>query len=478
MRKRERQEKGDGPGVAAASAAAADPAPARRARKEARLGAALTGRAGGVYIPPFKLARMRAAAAPLAKDTEAYQRMTWEALRKGINRLVNKINTANIAELVPELFELNLVRGRGLLARAVMKAQLASPGFTHVYAALVAVINTRMPEVGELILHRIIVSFRRAYKRNDKIVAIGFAKFMAHLCNYQVAHELLSLQLLTLLLDQPTDDSVEVAIDFVKQCGQLLGELSPRGLHEVFERFRAILHEGEIDKRVQYTIESLFVVRKGGFKDYATIPPGLDLVDASEQVTHDVSLTEDDLDRLEHLDVFHADPQFAKNEALWASIRREILGSDGEESDSDSGDSSGDEGDDSSSDSDEGAAGDAALAAASSSSAAHVPVVVHDMTEQDLMNLRRTIYLTIMSSLDFEECVHKFMKLDIRDGQESELVNMIMECCSQVRRLHMLRSCLWCMIVLKRSLSSVSPIFSPPSPSPSSSLSLRPLSFS
>jgi hypothetical protein len=45
--------------------------------------------------------------------------------------------------------------GRGLFVRAVMKAQLASPGFTHIYAALVAVVNTKLPEVGELLLKRV-----------------------------------------------------------------------------------------------------------------------------------------------------------------------------------------------------------------------------------------------------------------------------------------------------------------------------------
>jgi pre-mRNA-splicing factor CWC22 len=48
---------------------------------------------------------------------------------------------------------------------------------------------------------------------------------------------------------------VEIAVNFVKEVGQLLEELSPQGLHAIFERFRGILHEGDIDKRVQYTIE-------------------------------------------------------------------------------------------------------------------------------------------------------------------------------------------------------------------------------
>ena len=36
------------------------------------------------------------------------------------------------------------------------------------------------------------------------------------------------------------------------------------------------------------------------------------------------------------------------------------------------------------------------------------------MTEQDVINLKRTIYLTIMSSAGFEECAHKLMKLDLK----------------------------------------------------------------
>ena len=40
-----------------------------------------------------------------------------------------------------------------------------------------------------------------------------------------------------------------------------------------------------------------------------------------------------------------------------------------------------------------------------------------DKTETDLMGLRRTVYLTIQSSLTFEECAHKLLKLDIKEDQ-------------------------------------------------------------
>lgn len=40
---------------------------------------------------------------------------------------------------------------------------MASPNFTHVYAALIAVINTKLPEIGNLILKRVMIQFRRAF---------------------------------------------------------------------------------------------------------------------------------------------------------------------------------------------------------------------------------------------------------------------------------------------------------------------------
>ena len=88
--------------------------------------------------------------------------MAWEALKKSINGLVNKVNTSNIKMIVPELFSENLIRGRGLFCRSIMKAQAASLPFTPIYAAMVAVVNTKLPQVGELLLHRLATQFRKA----------------------------------------------------------------------------------------------------------------------------------------------------------------------------------------------------------------------------------------------------------------------------------------------------------------------------
>ncbi|EMR08459.1 hypothetical protein PNEG_03288 [Pneumocystis murina B123] len=363
-------------------------------------------RAGGIYVPPARLKALQSQFTD--KESKEYQRIYWEALKKSINGLINKVNTLNIKNIVIELFGENLIRGRGLYCRSIMKAQAVSLPFTPIYSSLTAVINTKLPSIGELLLTRLIVQFRKAYKRNDKFFCLSSTTFIAHLINHQVAQELVALEILALLLERPSNDAVEVAVGFMREVGAFLADVSPRGSNAVFERFRAILHEGAIEKRVQYMIEVLFQVRRDKYKDNPIIPEGLDLVEDGDQITHMLSLN-DELDVQEGLGIFKYDPQWQENEDQYKKIKDEILGEDSDES----------QDNESSSESVEQSGDD--------------KITIKDETNQALINLRRTIYLTIMSSVNFEECAHKLMKINIVEGQEIEMCNMIIECCSQER---------------------------------------------
>lgn len=108
-----------------------------------------------------------------------------------------------------------------------------------------------------------------------------------------MAHELVPLQILMLLLEHPTDDSIEIAVGFTREVGAFLAENSPKASTMVFERFRTVLNEGSISQRVQYMIEVLMQVRKDKFKDNPILPEGLDLVEEDEQITHQIQLEEE-----------------------------------------------------------------------------------------------------------------------------------------------------------------------------------------
>ncbi|KHJ89930.1 MIF4G domain protein [Oesophagostomum dentatum] len=224
-------------------------------------------RTGGAYIPPAKLKMMQEQIQD--KQGEQYQRMNWERLKKKIHGLVNKVNTGNLVQIVRSLLQENVIRGKGLLVRSIMQAQAFSPVFSHVYAAFVAVINSKFPHIGELLLRRLIVQFKRSFRRNDKGTTVTVSKFIAHLINQKVAHEVLALEIMILMLETPTDDSVEVSIAFLKECGAKLSEVSPRALDTIFTRLRGILQDGDasnLDKRVQYMIEVVMAIRKDKFK--------------------------------------------------------------------------------------------------------------------------------------------------------------------------------------------------------------------
>lgn len=375
----------------------------------------LTSKTGGAYIPPAKLRMLQAEITD--KSGAAYQRIAWEALKKSIHGYINKVNTSNIGIITRELLRENIVRGRGLLARSIIQAQAASPTFTPVYAALTSIINSKFPNIGELVLKRLVLQFKRGFKRNDKPLCISSGTFIAHLVNQRVAYEIIALEILTLLLETPTDDSVEVAIAFLKECGMKLTEVSRRGIEAIFEMLRNILHEGQLDKRVQYMIEVMFQIRKDGFKDHEAVSEELDLVEEENQITHLIRL-DDEMNGQDILNVFKFDADYLASEEKYKQLSKEILGSD----DSDSEGEDDENGEEESSDEDSGA-----------EQTEGKEGIIIDNTETNLTALRRTIYLTIHSSLDFEECAHKLMKMQLKPGQEIELCHMFLDCCAEMR---------------------------------------------
>ena len=88
----------------------------------------LTNKTGGAYIPPARLRAMQESITD--KNSTAYQRISWEALKKSIHGIVNKVNVSNISLICRELFSENILRGRGLLSRSILfSLALFAPSF-------------------------------------------------------------------------------------------------------------------------------------------------------------------------------------------------------------------------------------------------------------------------------------------------------------------------------------------------------------
>lgn len=204
-----------------------------------------------------------------------------------------------------------------------------------------------------------------------------------------------------------------MCVGFLKECGERLTEVSKAAVNAIFDRLRSILHDAKVDKRVQYMIEVMFAIRKDKFKDHPAIIDELDVVEEDDQFTHLITL-EDAVDSEDILNVFKFDPEYEANEEKYQEIKKEILSG---ESDT-SGEENSDEETEEENENDENE---------------NENQTIIDNTETNLISLRRTIYLVIQSSLDFEECAHKLLKLELQPGQIVELCYMILDCCAQQR---------------------------------------------
>ena len=127
----------------------------------------------GVYIPPAKRKQLEAAAAAAAASQPPKQgptplqeqREAWQTQKRVIHGTINRLNASTIKPLIGDLFQtVNLIRLRGVLCKSVLQAAVSSPKFTNVYAALMSVINSKLPEVGELCTNRAPRSRRALYE--------------------------------------------------------------------------------------------------------------------------------------------------------------------------------------------------------------------------------------------------------------------------------------------------------------------------
>ncbi|KAJ1614926.1 NIC+MI domains containing protein [Cryptosporidium canis] len=353
------------------------------------------------YVPPFKNRKFLSSDNLNNRD---HQEKLWIDLEKNIRGEINKLNISNVQQVLANILKNNIIRGRGILVNCILRAQLCSQTYTDIICCLSAIINCSIPDFGSLLLRRLVNQFRRSYSNGDKFVCKSTLIFMAQLVNHKVVHELTALQVCLFLIEKFTDDSIEVCISFIRECGEFLLENSPQGLNTIMNQLRKILQEGKLKKRTNFLIEHILKERRNGFKNHKENDKIYDLLDPDEQITHFVDILDEEIDIQDDLDNFvEADPKtFEEENIKWEEISKELLSGLDDTNVSEDG-----------------------LIIESNSTV--------DQSEKDFVILRKKIYLCIMNSLNFEECTHRLIKLNLTSHQTNEACTMILDCCSMER---------------------------------------------
>ncbi|WPK24175.1 hypothetical protein PUMCH_001438 [Australozyma saopauloensis] len=327
------------------------------------------------------------------------QKEHWETLRSSIQKSIDSLTVENVQVVSKELLLVNILRGQGLFCRYLIEKALPNPKRCPEYASLVSVINSQFPEIGELLGVRLAVLFKKFYVDNEYLKVTSSIAFICELTLQNVLSEVLTLQILQVLLDkQPSPDSVRVLEQILLRVGGRLLETSNAAANVVFDRLRMLLQLGKFKGATLRRIGELLRSRRDGLT--LKLDPRLDVVPEEDKACCLVDIT-GELDPQTHLNYFREDPEFEDTERQYEEMKSEFWPE--EES-----------------------------AVEVIQEQPQVEEKVTDMTDAQLIQNQKSIYLTIMSSMSADEAVHKLMKLQRREKLDDEvLIDMIVKCCAQ-----------------------------------------------
>ncbi|KAG5419086.1 CWC22 [Candida metapsilosis] len=349
--------------------------------------------------------------------SDEIQRKKWTELNQSIDKVITNLNLSNIQTSVIQLFNINIKRGRGLLVRSIMHHQLQDPRQTALYSSLIDVLNSKIGSIGKLLSSRVVLQFKLGYTTNDYELCKSSLLMLIYLTMHQVINEITLLQVIQLLLESPvTNGDVELCTEVFKIGGKFLMMKSKVPTTVILNRIKDLVQEDgdreRLSQRSQNSLRYLLRLGQSQFKSIPLIDKQLDLVDDEDKQTHVIDL-QGTVTAKDYLNVHHFDKDYDKHEKEYDTLRLEILHGEEEEEEEEKEDNE--------------------VEPTKEVAVTKPAEVVSDMTQSDLLQYQKQVYLTVMSSMSSEEAVHKLLKLSRQQKSQNSqtLCDMIIKCCSQ-----------------------------------------------
>ncbi|KAK6465018.1 armadillo-type protein [Scheffersomyces coipomensis] len=350
------------------------------------------------------------------QPNESIQKAHWKKTKHRLQYLIGtKLTNTTIPEVSLDLFKINLIRYQGLLVRIIMNQQLRNISSTAILSSLVSILNSKIPDIGELLINRLILQFRKnvdVRKKNYSFIRYS-SLFICHLVNQRVVNEILVLQIIQKLFETIQGESIDIIVRILCVTGQYLTKNSNMAINSIFQNLMKVLNEQsnyDLKDRSIKQIEMILQIRKNKFNDYPIVVEELDLVEDEDKETHAI-LFDSVLHSKSELNVFHYDEDYDVNEKVYYDIAKEILGDDDEEEEEEE-----------------------VKQQQQPEEESKPKEIIKDMTESELLEYQKKVYLTIKSSLSADEAVHKLLKLNLKTAKldnDEIIIDMIIKCCAQ-----------------------------------------------
>ncbi|KAF2819783.1 dihydrolipoyl dehydrogenase [Ophiobolus disseminans] len=390
-----------------------DPTP--RVRENPYVAPISTDAAPTKYIPP-------ALRGPPSSDTEALAR-----LKRQVQGLLNRLSEANILSILREIEQVFQNNPRGYVNNTLvdlLMGMLSDPSglldtFIILHAGFIAAIYKVIgPDFGAQIVERIVSEFDKHYQGNKSgsgKQTTNLMSLVAELYTFQVIGSNLVFDYVRIFLDELSDINTELLLRIVRSAGPQLRQDDPTALKDIvvlLQKAVAKAGQNNLSVRTKFMIETINDLKNNRMKT------GIAASAISKEHTTRMkkqlgALGERNLKATEPLRIGLKDVQDTGKKGKWwmvgASWRNDAVDEATVEKSKDSKSQQ------------TSSLGDAD---------ANGEVDLVQLAREQRMNtdVRRAIFISIMSASDFKDAQIRLNKLNLKRSQETEIPKVIVHC--------------------------------------------------
>jgi nucleolar MIF4G domain-containing protein 1 len=366
------------------------------------------------YIPP-------ALRGPPSSDSEALAR-----LKRQIQGLLNRLSDANLLTILKDIEKIYQNNARGyvnstvidLLIGLLSDETVLPDTFLILHSGFVAAIYKVIgPDFGAQMIEQIVSEFDKHYQRNKAGTgkhATNLISLVAQLYCFQVVGSNLVFDYIRLFLSELSDINTELLLRIVKVAGSQIRQDDPTSLKEIvlqLQKSVADVGESTLPVRTRFMIETINNLKNNRMKTGVSAS-GIVTEHTTRMKKQLGTMNARNLKGTEPLRISLADIRDTEKKGKWwlvgASWRNDTASNEPSQENEES-------------NLKEQAKGDA-------ETDGEVDLVQLAREQRMNTDVRRAIFVTIMSASDFKDAHMRLLKLNLKRSQEMEIPRVIVHC--------------------------------------------------
>lgn len=358
----------------------------------------------GGYIPPALRRKMALEAGEMTEEALAIQRK--------IKGSLNKLSEGNVSTIVNDVNGLFLENPRHLvienLTNIIIDGVVAQgrllETFVHLQSCVVsAIYKLQGVEFGAHFIQALVERFLKDYQNSTKTKEVSnIVSLLSTVYTFQLVSSRLIYDLIKLLINEFNESNAEILLRLIKNCGNQIRADDPTGLKEIILMMNKVSSSmKELNPRTQFLIETINSLKNNKMK-------------VGNDFSHELSIRLKKFlgtlgsNQNDPLQVGLEDIKNVETKGKWWLVGAAWKGNDDNEQ-----------------------ANNFDLKAMNEILDSAEPNWVQIAKEQRMnTDIRRAIFITIMSADDYVDAITKLDKLQLKKAQEREIPRILIHCVS------------------------------------------------